>query len=414
MKKRILPLLLATLLLNGCGSSTSVSETAAQVQTEAAAVTEAAAAGTAEAKEGRAVAENSVAAFSYEYSAEAALDVGGMNYFSFSSESVTYQSEDGTDLLLEVLPQTQFTADSEAQEAWIDGILRQIYASEAEYGQKLLALAREDYKEQGENFYCYSHYVTQGAARHDDRVISLLSLSSVYSGGAHPNSVQTAFNLDLHSGKVLTLEDVIEQNRVADLAQLVQSSVENKFAALGENLLFAEYEQTITQAMTYGNMTPYWYFNDQGLVVFFNQYELGPYAAGIIKVTLTYEQLKGIIKTEYLPEEWTGRVTGVSLEEKPEDGQWVHYVDLGKGETIYIQIAGRASQVQLSELQFVEQTVVGQTMMFSANYINETATLAVTADMNDAAQIYAVEYFDESGGPNVLYLQGSRIMTQLP
>lgn len=414
MKKRIIMLLLVCILLAGCGSaSSSAADTAAAAQPAAETAAQAVVCEAAEAGEASAAVETT-AAYAYNYSAKAEFDVGGMNYFSFGSESVTYQSDDGTDLLLEVLPKTEFTADSSAQEAWIDGILEQMYAEEAEYGKRLRVLAEEDHEELGENFYCYSHYVTQGAARHDDQVISLLSLSSVYSGGAHPNSVQTAYNLDMRSGTVLALEDVVMESGAGELTRLVQSGVESKFASLGEGILFDGYAGTIAQAMTYGSMTPYWYFNDQGLVVFFNQYELGPYAAGIVKVKLTYEQLEGILKPDYFPEERTGRVTGVSLEEAPQDGQWIRYVDLGGSQTFYIQIKGQASQVQLSQLQYVEQTVVGQTMMFSANYLDDTATLAVTVDLSDTSRIYAVEYLDETSGPNVLYLQGSQISTELP
>lgn len=412
MKKRILMLLLACILLTGCGSSsTSAADTAAATEAAVAAPSHTAVVGAADEQNAETEAK---AYISYDYSAEASLDVGGMNYFSFASESKTYQSTDGTDLLLEVLPKTEFTADSSAQETWIDGILQQMYQVEAEYGQSLLVLAEEDHEELGENFYCYSHYVSQGVARHDDRVISLLSLSSVYSGGGHPNSVQTAYNLDMRSGQLLTLEDVIEESGAEELNRLIRSDVESRFASLGEGMLFDGYTGTIGQAMTYGSMTPYWYFNDQGLVVFFNQYTLGPYAAGIIKVKLAYEQLNGILKPEFFPEEQTGRVTGVSLEETPQDGQLVHYVDLGGRETFYIQISGRASQIQLSQIQYVEQTAVGQTMMFSANYLDDTATLAVTVDLSDTSRIYAVEYFDEISGPNVLYLQGTKIMTELP
>ena len=159
-------------------------------------------------------------------------------------------------------------------------------------------------------------------------------------------------------------------------------------------------------------MTPYWYFNQEGLVIFFNQYELTPRGAGVLKVNLSYDSLDGIVKKEYIPESAKGWVTGVLADWKRPDKETVYDVRLGEGEMLYITLRGKATHVQLSEVRFTEQTPVGSTMLFSANWLNEETTLALQANP-DPEKIYAVEYYDASGGPRILYLQNNEIMTEL-
>lgn len=338
-----------------------------------------------------------------------------MNYFVFQQDEIIHTDDENRQLLIEQLTVADFRSLDSELDSWVNGILDGIYASDIQFGKDLLTYAQRDLKALGEaQFYAYSHYVSMGVGRHDDAVASVLYLSSAYSGGANPNSVQMAYNLDLNQKKVLTLEDVVYEDGTSALAKMVQSVVENKFAALGEGALFDNYTETVTNAFTYGNMTPYWYFNDNGLVIFFNQYELGPYAAGIIKAQLAYDQLDGILRDSYFPAGYTGTVTDISLLQAPEEGEWVYYVDLGAGDTYYISIEGKASHVQLSEVFYVEKTLVGESMLFSANQLDDTTTIALTVDLSDSSRTYAVEYFDKNGGPYVIYLQGMNIMTQLP
>ena len=160
-------------------------------------------------------------------------------------------------------------------------------------------------------------------------------------------------------------------------------------------------------------MTSHWYFNEQGLVIFFNQYELAPHAAGIIKVELSYENLGGILKPEFIPE----RVTGTAIEAaasktEPASGD-ICAVSFGEGETLYLSLKGTASYVQLSQVYFAEGTPVGESMLFSANFIEEGTTFAVQGDWFDQDTIYGLQYNDETGGPYVLYVTSADVWADI-
>jgi hypothetical protein len=243
-------------------------------------------------------------------------------------------------------------------------------------------------------------------ARHDSRVVSLLALNSLYSGGTHPNSVQVAYNLDIGNRRILRLEDIVTESGAAELARLVRADVDEKFAMIdGGNGLFEDYADTIETSMTYGNMTAYWYLNDAGLVVFYNQYELGPYAAGIIKVELPYESLEGILLSEYLPPERNGACGGLALQESVSGGHCIPITIEREGETLLIGVEGTIYQVQLSEILWLEDTPIAQQFLFSAMELGEHDILEITGGYTDSTRSFAIEYIDGSGEAQIVYIQ---------
>lgn len=355
----------------------------------------------------------SIKSYSAERTGSATED--SFHYFSFVQETQTHSDEKDNDLLLETLTQADFYSTDSVLSDWVNGVLDQICASNVNYGQDLLRYAGDSLKAIGEEqFYSYSHYVSMGVGRHDGDVISLLALSSVYSGGNHPNSVYTAYNLDVGQMRILTLEDVINPKFAMELTNLVRSKVESTFAAMGDDALYDDYADTIEKLLEYGNMTPHWYFSEDGLVVFFNQYTLAPYASGVIRAQMSYEELDGILLPEFFPEKYSGTVTDIKLTQKPDEDDWVYHVEMSEGITIYIAIEGDAHHVQFSEVFWADQTPVGESMLFSANHVDDSTTVAITGDFFDTSKVYAVEYYDEEGGPYIIYIQGAQILDELP
>lgn len=410
---RWLASLFLCLMLLGCGRS----ESDCAAQEDETALEACGAAAPAEAQE-ETVAETTASAksqsrsYTYTYTGNKENMISdGLTYFTFVEKNITHTNDEGDMLLQEVLTQTSFFSECPIQTEWVNEIISELQSSDASYGKELLEYAKRDQKASGNAFYFHSHYVSRGIARHDDYIISLLSLTSVYSGGMYPYMTQTSFNLDMKELKTLLLEDVIEPDGCLALYDLVLQKVEEKFSTLGESGLHDNYKKIISDAVSYGKMTPYWYFNDKGLVIFFNQYELAQYAAGIIKVELEYSALEGILKEAYFPAEINGGITNISVDQDL-DGKAVYDVNLGEGETVYITVGGNATQVQLSEVSFIENTAVDSTMLFSANRLNQDTPLAVTINL-DPDIIYAIEYYDETGGPKILYLKDNIIQTDL-
>ncbi|MFR8333122.1 MAG: RsiV family protein [Oscillospiraceae bacterium] len=68
--------------------------------------------------------------------------------------------------------------------------------------------------------------------------------------------------------------------------------------------LFDEYESIVEerfQPSALATQVDYWYFSDTGLVIFFNPYDILPYAAGVVKIEFSYEDLSEFLKSEFIP-----------------------------------------------------------------------------------------------------------------
>lgn len=332
-------------------------------------------------------------------------------YFTFTAQNSTVTDDNGMTIMLENQTIPTFTSGDPERSAWVDEILAKIDRDYRTDSTNLDTYAREYLSMYGsDTFYSFSNYQQMGIARHDETVVSLIVLSSLYSGGTHPNSVQVAYNLDIENRRILRLEDILTETGAGELGRLVQEGVDEKFAPIdGGNGLFDDYAATIETSMTYGNMTAYWYLNDVGLVIFYNQYELGPYAAGIIKVELPYEGLDGILKPEYLPIQPSSAVGKLALRSSAEGLYEIPITIEREGETLLIGVEGTVYQVQLSEVLWLEDTPIAQQILFSAKSLGENDVLEITGGYNDESRSFAIEYIDGRGEGQLVYVHDGEL-----
>ena len=398
MLQKLSFLLIIAILLVGCGAPAMESDNAkpesATVCTEAA---------------GAVTASEIPDTVPAEGMAQIVTDTGDActaEYFTFTAQSSTVTDDSGLTLLIENRTVPTFTSSDPERSEWVDEVLDRIDRDYSTDSTNLDTYAREFVSLNGtENFYSFSNYQQLGVARHDSRVVSLIALSSLYSGGTHPSSVQVAYNLDIENRRILHLEDIVSESGARELGRLVRAGVDEKFAMIdGGNGLFEDYADTIETSMTYGNMTAYWYLNDVGLVVFYNQYELGPYAAGIIKVELPYESLEGILLSEYLPPERNGACGALVLKESVSGEHRIPITIEREGETLLIGVEGTIYQVQLSEILWLEDTPIAQQFLFSAMELGEKDILEITGGFTDSSRSFAIEYIDGRGEAQIVYI----------
>ena len=325
-------------------------------------------------------------------------------YFRFTKHSNAITNDDGVTLVYENYALAEFVSQDPARTEWVNGMLGGIRRDFQVDSSNLYTYAADFVAEWGtDGFYSYSNYQQLGVARHDDAVASLISLSSLYSGGSHPNAVQTAYNLDIDDQRLLTLEDVILESAAPELAKLVRAGVDEKFTMIdGGNGLFEDYGDTIDNSMLYGNMTPYWYLNDRGLVIFYNQYELGPYAAGIIKVEVPYESLTDILTEEYLPVVEETVLGDLLLRGQWEGRNTIPILIEPEGEIIRVGVEGVVRQVQLSEILWLGETPIAQDLLFSSKIMGQNDVLEITGGFDDENRSFAIE-FTNGRGERVLY-----------
>ena len=338
-------------------------------------------------------------------------DASEAEYFYFSKYSNTVTGDDDVTMLYENRCMPSFTSADPERSEWVGDILGNIerdYNADStnlgQYAAEFIEMNGTDY------FYSYSNYQQLGIARHDEAVVSLLSLSSLYSGGSHPNSVQVAYNLDIANQRVLRLEDIIEEKAAPELARMVREGVDEKFAVIdGGNGLFEDYSDTIANSMLYGNMTAYWYLNDTGLVIFYNQYELGPYAAGIIKVELPYADLEGILLADYFPAPGDGTSGDLCLKGEWEDGQRIPITLDQEGGRLLVGISGTVWQVQISEVMWMENTPIAQDLRFSALRLGENDILELTGVYHDETRSFVIEFIDGRGEPHLYHIRDGEL-----
>jgi hypothetical protein len=120
--------------------------------------------------------------------------------------------------------------------------------------------------------------------RSDAQIISLIQRVYQYTGGAHGMTMQTGHTIDRTSGRQLTLANlfltganyaerlnrfVLEEGRARKLPMW-------DFKGIGEKTAF--------------------YLSDTGVVLFFQQYEIAPYSAGIVQMQIPCELMKDILQ----------------------------------------------------------------------------------------------------------------------
>ena len=402
MLRKLSFILVLAILLTACGASAPAETVApAEANGESFHRTDQAGASPAE----------SVSDYASETVTAAELPASEVEYFSFTKYSNTVSDENGVTLLTENRCVPSFTSGDAERSQWVNSILEGIERDYLTDSTNLNTYANEFVEDNGTDyFYSYSNYQQMGVARHDAMVVSLISLSSLYSGGTHPNSVQVAYNLDITNQRLLRLEDVIEEKAAPELARMVRQSVDETFAFIdGGNGLFDDYGDTIEGSMRYGNMTPYWYLNDHGLVIFYNQYELGPYAAGIIKAELGYEDLEGILLEEYFPAEPSGIPGDLVLR-----GEWEGYrripitLDEADG-VLLVGVEGTVYQVQLSEVLWLEDTPIAQDLLFSALSLSQSDVLEITGGYSDETKSLVIEFIDGRGEQHIYHIRDGEL-----
>lgn len=124
--------------------------------------------------------------------------------------------------------------------------------------------------------------------------IEMIDISGFsYMGGAHGVSYVNHFAFDMKNKQLLTLDDILLPNKKSALENIVKQSFKtwliNAETNPEEHLQSWEFHLT-------DNFT----FTKEGVQFLYQPYEITPYAMGMPELVIPYQQLKGIIKPEYL------------------------------------------------------------------------------------------------------------------
>lgn len=114
-------------------------------------------------------------------------------------------------------------------------------------------------------------------------LISIAINSYINSGGAHGNLNVTFFNFDASTGELLQFDDLF--NDKEGLKNIVKTHFEEETKGSEINYFFGE---PFSLPANIG-------FNDEGIVCFYNVYEIASYADGITEFTVPFEDVEAYL-----------------------------------------------------------------------------------------------------------------------
>jgi len=129
-------------------------------------------------------------------------------------------------------------------------------------------------------------------------LISLRFAEMVFTGGAHPNRKQAYYSLTRPGCRILELRDIVAPQQLAEL----QRTAEQEFRRLKD----------ITDGVSL-DQAGFWFeggqfqlpdnfaLTRQGLLFYYNPYEIAAYNQGPTRLVLPYEQIRPLLKPAFLP-----------------------------------------------------------------------------------------------------------------
>ena len=239
-----------------------------------------------------------------------------------------------------------------------------------------------------------------------ERTLSMVLEDYNYTGGVHGMGVDTALVFDTRTGELLTL-DAISDDGEALKAAIVDSLV--TICQTDEDYAARLFE-TDDLAGTLGGIVREgkWYFGVDGLTVFSDPYEIGPYASGIITFTVPYGELEGVLKEEYLPvlRSTEATLTAGILTESSNIIDRV--VDQEDGDAVMLTLHGAAEDVKISKVLYYDlesnsEFFETQTLWY-CNFVRSSAVQLMTS-LPDGMPNVMISYRDGQGEHRCLLSQ---------
>lgn len=222
---------------------------------------------------------------------------------------------------------------------------------------------------------------TVAAARADSRVLSLVYLTHSYTGGAHGYYFKRAWVYNTQTGDAMSLRslaadyDAFSAYLVDQMLQ--QAQQENSGVDLVEG---DELSTKLIALLRDGS----WYFDENGLVIFSDVYEISSYASGIVYFRFPYEELGAYLDESLFP---VGRMGegSVSVAFTADSGastlpildRVVVYPD---GEDLLISVTGTVYNVEIASVSYIDDDVgfYETAEHWACSYLNNSAIQLVT------------------------------------
>ena len=153
-----------------------------------------------------------------------------------------------------------------------------------EYREENLPMLEEEGLENSASLN-WSDLVSGSIEGQKDNILSYVVEHHAFRGGAHGMTAVTAYNFDTKSGKEIQETDFFKNGYEEKLTKLLSARLPE---AVGgpENM-----EMLFIQEVEPNDN---FYITEDGVTYIYNHYEIAPYAMGIIKITIPWNELEGL------------------------------------------------------------------------------------------------------------------------
>ena len=160
--------------------------------------------------------------------------------------------------------------------------------------------------------------------RADKKVLSVEEQIYSFEGGVHGLNYYYAYNFDVPSGELITLDSVITD--MSRLPEVLVKEITDKYPDLGswdENFWDGFFDEYITPSQEDYRPEFTWTLGYDGVTFYFSNYEIGSYADGLQQVTICYSEYPEILSSSYfadventyvteLDDLWSGKDTDLN------------------------------------------------------------------------------------------------------
>lgn len=128
-----------------------------------------------------------------------------------------------------------------------------------------------------------------------EQYMTLFTQGVSSTGGAHPNVFCQAYVVNLSNGSQESFEQMLNPYGLTT-EELVRYATEKIREEHGDDLYVYDEDYDLEKEVKRFTQSNQWYFNDKGLVLFANPYEIAAYAYGMVECEISYAELEQGLK----------------------------------------------------------------------------------------------------------------------
>lgn len=151
---------------------------------------------------------------------------------------------------------------------------------------QLYPTAIEDYKsrtQEGFPFNAYEAILDYHITYNKNCFLSLYSDNYQFTGGAHGSTLRSSHTFNLKTGNAVHLSTFFKGNYQQTITEEI---IKQADAIMAEDpVLFEDYKELIVENFNANNF----YLTDNGVVIYYQQYEIAPYSTGIVEFLIPYQ-----------------------------------------------------------------------------------------------------------------------------